>query len=91
MGRKTDRIFQRNCFVCDEPMTLREEGWPILECVHCEVFENGTWKGRHTLAPVPFEWLGEFVKFIDHSKIHLPSPDMTPQAIHLGQPAGCQA
>jgi hypothetical protein len=77
---KSERIFPRNCFVCSKPMTAREEGWPVLECADCEVFENGTWKGRHHLEPVPFEWMGEYITFIDHSKIYLPSPDVVSQA-----------
>lgn len=75
--RKSERIFPRNCFACGEPMTLLKEGWPLLECARCEVLENGTWRGRHHLEPVQVDWFGEFPEFADHSKVHLPSPDVT--------------
>lgn len=78
MGKKP-RIFPRNCFICGNPMALikSEEGLtPWLECQGCEVTENGTVNGIFPYNETECEWCGEYVKFIDHSKIYLPSPDM---------------
>lgn len=87
MGKKSDTIYFRKCFACGNPMTLRQVDWPILHCEGCEVWENGTIKGRyHHIDPLPFEWLGEYITFIDHSKVHLPSPDVIAQATHAEQP-----
>lgn len=77
-------IFLRPCFACGNPMTIMEgtlgEGCvPWLECRDCEVIEIGTVQGRwHYMLPeghVDF-WDGSFILYADHSKTHLPSPDM---------------
>jgi hypothetical protein len=76
LGRK-ERIFPRGCFVCGKKMTLKHEGWPILECTDCDVTEIGTIKGRfHHQIEETLDWVGGAITLVDHSKIHLPSPDM---------------
>lgn len=75
LAGKTRRIFPRKCYACGEKMTLQHEGWPIIECKACEVWENGTLNYKlRTVLPDEYEWGGELISFIDHSKVYVPSP-----------------
>jgi hypothetical protein len=72
------RMFGRNCFACGKPMTKVSDYTHILECKKCEMTEDGTVNGKFDVdSPNDYEWYGEYIVFTDHSKFHLPSPDMT--------------
>jgi hypothetical protein len=69
------RIFYRPCFACGKTMTKISDYTPMLECKDCELTEDGTVNGKFTSVACDYEWYGEFIRFTDHSKFHLPSPD----------------
>lgn len=71
------KIFPRDCFVCGKQMTLAREERSLLECVACDVSEDGsrTRRRRH-LKVLSRSWCGELVEFTDHSRIYSPSPDV---------------
>lgn len=58
-------------------MTLASQGLGWLECVTCDVSEDGsqTRRRRH-LKVLSVFWDGELVEYVDHSLIYSPSPDV---------------
>lgn len=61
------RIFPRKCFACGRDMTLVRMDGTLLECIYCQVTEDGTCNGRFKVVRDPdFLWFGEPVPYIDH-------------------------
>jgi hypothetical protein len=81
MGKK-EQVYPRDCFACGNPMVPKinnfSEDTLLLECPGCEISEDGTVTGRFHTQPLPFTWGdGDYIPFIDHSNMHVPSPDVT--------------
>lgn len=73
----SEKIYWRDCYACGKPMTLIKDYMVTLECVDCDIRENGTVNGRFQYELDEYvEWNDMLIKTIDHSKVHLPSPDM---------------
>lgn len=72
----------RKCFVCGQVMTVMVnvvlDYTPFVECKDCDVTENAAVTREKNLLSDETDdcWGGRPVKFIDHSKVYLPSPDM---------------
>ena len=79
MGEENEaRIFPRDCFSCGKQMIPVDRdlecGDVRVWCKGCDVYEDGTVTGRWTYNPDPFPWGDEAIPFLDHSKVHFPSP-----------------
>jgi len=74
--KKDDGIIYRNCFACGNPMTVEDEDSWVIECVPCEVKEDGhaTGKLKRKYYPIVFQWGGAWLVYVDHSKVYMPSP-----------------
>lgn len=83
--RKKEKVYPRECFACGTEMTLMKDCSFTLECKECDIQENGTLRGRFHMPMYDYEWDGETVTFIDHSKVYMPSPDVTPLAHHAAE------
>lgn len=71
-----NRIFPRNCFNCGKPMSLNKDTG-FLWCTECDVCEDGTMTGRFNIPLPATSGDEQRITFIDHSKVYVPSPDVT--------------
>lgn len=71
---RREKIYPRECFACGEPMK-QEPNSTTLACADCQIFENGTIKGRYHYPFPKHEWGDVMIEPLDHSLMYYPTPD----------------